>query len=240
MYRRGLYMADRRVVQTRRQQRLLRESFGLHGLVIPMPCAAAVPEEAQLSPGPIGGASAGRSGPHRVLWAGRVSPQKRVEWLFRLADALPDLHFDVVGPVGNEAYAGPLLAEGRALRNVRLHGRVPFSRMGDFYRQAALLCCTSVFEGFPNTYLEAWSYGLPVVATFDPDGLIAEKGLGAVGHDLPALAQGIRELLSSPARWKQCSTACRSYFLANHTVEAVMPRFEQVFLECAAAGTGRS
>ena len=36
-----------------------------------------------------------------------------------------------------------------------------------------MLLSTSDFEGFPNTFLEAWSVGLPIVSTFDPDTVFA-------------------------------------------------------------------
>ena len=104
-------------------------------------------------------------------------------------------------------------------------------KMAGFYRRAACLCCTSDFEGFPNTFLEAWSNRLPVVSMFDPDGLIAENSLGAAANDLPGLIVALRSLLGSPELWKQASSNVRRYYLENHTVEAAMPRFEAVFLD---------
>jgi glycosyltransferase involved in cell wall biosynthesis len=112
---------------------------------------------------------------------------------------------------------------------VTMHGSVARDRMPEFYRQAAFLCSTSEFEGFPNTFLEAWSHGLPVVSTFDPDDLIATVGLGATAGDVQGLIAGIRQLLGSPKRYQQSSANARRYYLENHTVEAVMPQFERVF-----------
>ena len=89
--------------------------------------------------------------------------------------------------------------------NVNLHGTVPHAKIYQFYQQTAVLICTSLVEGFPNIFLEAWSYGLPVVSTFDPDNLITEKGLGKVGKDASELVAGIRELLDSPEKWAKAS-----------------------------------
>lgn len=64
-----------------------------------------------------------------------------------------------------------MLARARSLSNVRLHGRIAErAALAELYRGAALLCCTSSLEGFPNTFLEAWSHGLPVVTTSTPTG----------------------------------------------------------------------
>ena len=101
------------------------------------------------------------------------------------------------------------------------------------YRDASALLCTSAYEGFPNTFLEAWSHGIPVVSTIDPDGLIATRGLGAVADDPKALAASIRELLASPAQWDEASARARNYFRERHTPERALPLFEQALVEAA-------
>jgi glycosyltransferase involved in cell wall biosynthesis len=197
-------------------------------VVLPMPC----PEIG-------GGAAEWRSGAApRVLWIGRIVPVKRPDRLLDLAEACPDLSFDLVGP-GDDGYARRILERAARAGNVTVHGGVPRDRLGPFYRQATSLLCTSDREGFPNTFLEAWSHGLPVVSTVDPDGLIAERRLGGTGHDLPALAGALRALLGSPARWQAASEAARRYYVEHHSVERALPRFEQLFVEVAGrAGTG--
>jgi glycosyltransferase involved in cell wall biosynthesis len=100
--------------------------------------------------------------------------------------------------------------------------------------------CTSDYEGFPNIFLEAWSEGLPIVSTFDPDGLIAERGLGAVADPhVDSLAARLAKLLESAERWRAASAAARRYYLENHTVDRVMARFEQGFLDVVQAPPAR-
>jgi glycosyltransferase involved in cell wall biosynthesis len=71
---------------------------------------------------------------------------------------------------------------------------------------------------------------------FDPDDLIKAHRLGVVGHDVSELAESLRTLLASPTEWATCSRNAREHYLANYTVENVMPRFERVFIEAAARG----
>ncbi len=225
LYRLGLRRADRIIAQTRTQQAMLRTGFGRDSVVIPMPCAG--PRSGEYVP-----VSPPAVGPPRVLWVGRIAPVKRVELLWDVAAAMPDVCFDVVGPLEPETvYTREQCRIAGDLPNVTLHGRIARERMPDLYRQASCLCCTSRFEGFPNTFLEAWSYGIPVVSTFDPDGLIAERGLGVAASDVAGLVRGIRGLLASPERWREAGDNARRYYSENHTVEAVLPRFEQVFRE---------
>ena len=101
--------------------------------------------------------------------------------------------------------------------------------MEQFYRQAAVLACTSEVEGFPNTFIEAWSHGLPVVSTFDPDGVIAGAHLGVVAQDVAGVAAGLTKLLAERAERRRISHRVRQYYLANHAMDAVIPQFERLF-----------
>jgi glycosyltransferase involved in cell wall biosynthesis len=222
-YRYGLRSADQLIVQTKKQQAMLKNGFGLEALVLPMPCpdpAASLPPAA----GP-------RSG--RVLWLARACRQKRPDRLLDLAEACPEIGFDLVGPFYADAYAQGVLRRAQGIGNVTVHGAAGRDRVAVFYQNAACLCNTSDYEGFPNTFLEAWSWGLPVVSMFDPDSLLAGKNLGLAVADIPAMAGAVRSLLASPGRWEEISRNARQYFVENHRVETVLPKFEDVFAAVA-------
>ena len=236
LYRYGLRRADSVIVQTRRQQDMLREGFKRDSVVVPMPCAA--PPDAdwradQVSP----------EDTHRVLWIGRVCKVKRPDRLLDLAQRCPECEFDLVGPTDDTAYAHDVVERAKSVPNLIMHGPISRDRVTPFYENATVMCCTSDVEGFPNTFLEAWSHGLPIVSTFDPDNLIADKGLGIVANDVSELAAGLQQLLDSPEQLQHASQAAREYYLENHTVDAVMAKFEQIFLDVmqpAATGGGGS
>lgn len=227
LYRYGLRHADHVVVQTQTQQRMLGRGFGRSSTVIPMPCEG--PTDAAYDP-----PSAPTDGHARVAWIGRVAPVKRLELLLDVARLVPEVGFDVAGPWNQDSdYGVQLRAAAEAVSNVAVRGRLRRDELDSFYRGRHVLCCTSSFEGFPNTFLEAWSHGLPAVSTVDPDGVIAQGGLGEVGWDAPSIAQGLRRLLLSRERWETASRNARRYFADNHAFEAVMPRFEEVFRAAA-------
>jgi len=207
------------------QQRLLRENFGIDSMVIPN-CAPDYGRRVSR-----GNALASARGRH-LLWVGGFKQAKRLELLLDIAEQLPDLQFDIVGDGNRESeYVQCLLSRAKSMPNVHLHGKVSHAQVHQFYSRAAAVICTSHAEGFPNIFLEAWACGLPIVSTFDPDNLIADKDIGIVARDAKGLASGIRTLLGDPKRWRQVSDAARRYYLENHTIDAVMPRFENVFRE---------
>lgn len=225
LYRYGLRSADGRIVQTERQYRMLREGFGLDSTILPMPCPDAAADRAMPR-------TLAEKGTPRVAWVGRISPQKRLELLLDVAEGLPNVMFDVAGePDRDDHYSRSVLKRASHIPNVVVHGRIPRAKMADFYGRAALLCSTSKHEGFPNTFLEAWSCGVPLVTTFDPDSIVLNNGLGAFGTDAETLLASIQRLLDSPSEWRACSQRAREYYLVHHAAEPAMRRFEQFFSE---------
>ena len=224
----GLRHAHRIIVQTEHQRERLLEGSGLDSECIPMPCPAPANDAWSRPEVPA----------RRVLWAARIASQKRPDRLLDLARECPDLQFELVGPAYEGDYSRKLLDQAKTLPNVTVQGPIPRDRMPSFYQRAGCLCCTSDYEGFPNTFLEAWSHGLPIVTTVDPDGVVGKHRLGLVAHSVPELGAALYRLLNSPQDYLAMSRNAREYFTRNHSAEVVLARFERVFL--AAATEARS
>lgn len=225
LYQYGLRHVDSVIVQTQRQQQMLQEGFKVGSTVIPMPCLGLGDDGPSSGDTPHDGAS-------HVLWVGRISAEKRFEWLLDIAEQCPEITFDVVGAAnGTSEYASTLTKRAAGISNVNMHGRVPHDEVAGFYRRCRVLCCTSAYEGFPNTFLEAWSCGVPVVSTFDPDHVIVERRLGLVAQDREGIVSGLREMIRLPEEWLKASEAARQYYLKYHAPEVSLPRFEHLFLD---------
>src|SRR5205823_3105334 len=135
-------------------------------------------------------------------------------------------------------YVNGIAARAATLPNVTMFGAATRDQIDELFARAACLCCTSDHEGFPNTFLEAWSHGCPVVTTWDPDDIIAKHGLGTVATDAAGLAVALREVCAPASRREEVSATARKYFRENHAIEEVMPRFENVFAAAASSRRG--
>jgi hypothetical protein len=77
------------------------------------------------------------------------------------------------------------------------------------------------FEGFSNTFIEAWLRGVPVVSlTEDPDGLIRNRGLGAASGTL-----------DQPAAWWEISARYRKFAEEKFNSEVNVRRLEKELLK---------
>ena len=218
-FRYGLDRCDALVAQTRTQQRLVAERLGREATLIPnmwIPADGMAPAVTRDDRG--------------VLWVGNIRPRKRPEMALEVAALLPDVHLTMVGgPVpGAEDLDERVRARAAALGNVTVAGHVPHEQVHEFYQRAAILLHTAEVEGFPNVFLEAWGHGLPVVSTFDPDGMIASHDLGRAAQTRDGLATGITELLTERAKHEVCRLNASRYVREYHDPAAVADAAERV------------
>lgn len=226
LYRVGLKLADAVTAQTIKQQQLLKSEMKKDSFLV-RNCGSDLSSGSlcQLS-------STDKFDSLHVLWIGRISEQKRLEWFFNIAQRCPDISFDVVGAANVDSdYSNSLVQRAAKISNVKMHGYVPYSEIGKYYQKCDILCCTSAYEGFPNTFLEAWAMGIPVVSTFDPDGVVAANNLGWISQDVDGIVKTLKMVIQSPEIWKRTSTAARQYFLANYTPEVCLPKFEELLIK---------
>ena len=216
IYQFGLNEAEVIIAQTRRQKMGLLDAARHESTIVPMAVSKPTDRRSQEEV-------------QHVLWVGRIMPTKRLEWLIESAKLFPETVFHVVGaPNANSPHAERLMNQAGEQPNMRVHGRAPAATLSELYSKATVLACTSELEGFPTTFLESWSIGLPVVTTFDPDGVVAANGLGEVAEDLEDFQRKLRHVLEDDSRRHEMSLRTLEYFKANHSSEEVSRRFHEM------------
>jgi len=236
LYGLAMRRADVVTAQTYQQQEMLRREFGIAAPLVP------------------NGIVAPPAGPPRlaadsdVLWVGSLKPLKQPDLVLDLARRLPHRRFLVAGgPGADRAYADRLVAALQAAPNVQYLGFVPPDRIGDLYARTRLFLNTSVgegrlslHEGFPNTYLYAWSRSTPVCSLHvDPDDVVGSRGLGVVAADPAALATAMDRLLADAEAYGAMARACHQHVAAHHTLERTTDAFLAALAGGGVAGVAR-
>ena len=220
LYRWGAARAHRIVVQSERQQAMCRAMFGREAVRIDS-CYGHQ------------GLPARRDGV--VLWVGSVKPLKRPELFLDLVQRLPQLRFRLIGgPAGGSALFEALRARAAGLPNLEMTGFVPHADVERHFDGAALLVNTTVSEGFPNTFLQAWSRGIPTLSFFDAGVRVGGQPVGTVVPDLDAMAQAVQALLADEPRWHAEGARAADYVRRTHAVAGVVDAYERVFDELMA------
>lgn len=198
LYRYGLERASHILVQSASQQETLKRTYGLESQV-----AGMLVEQPPFS----------LTRDLDVLWVGNIREVKRPDRMFDLADALPEVIFHMVGGplVGAERLYTSIEQRAKSTRNLIFYGRVPYRDAIKLFGRARLLVNTSDVEGFPNTYLQAWMVGVPVITRIDPDGVIEREGLGLVVHSDSDFPKIVTRLLANESEWHAMSERCKSY-----------------------------
>lgn len=224
LYRYGIKNATQVIVQTNYQRLELLKNFGIDSKVFPMVCSFSPPYPPILK----------KSLPEfpRILWVGRIVPSKRLELLLLLASEFTNWIFDIAGPFDpNNAYAKDLASKTKEIKNINMHGKISPESMPLLYMNADLLCCTSTIEGFPNTFIESWSHGVPVISTFDPDCIINANKLGISVKTIEEIICAFNLLKSNPKLYETISHNSILYYINNYSISSVMPLYEKLFIE---------
>ncbi len=230
-YVRGLRGADAVVSQTEAQQQGFRAGFARESVVV-----------RNLVEAPATAGDPGANGP--IVWLATYKSAKRPEWFVQLARALPQHHFIMCGvvPIPPETTAAWEAAQraARELPNLEVRGFLDPSQVATLLHGAALFVHTSPAEGFPNTLLEAWSYGIPSLSCVDPDGVVVRLGLGEVVADTAALIAATERWMAAPDQRRAAGARARAHVIAEHGPDAVLDRLLVVLSAAGAAHRART
>jgi glycosyltransferase involved in cell wall biosynthesis len=217
IYRRGLAAVDRIVAQNEFQRETCRTNYGRDALIIPS-CYVPPPR-------------VHRGEGDRVLWVATIHEGKRPELLLELAARLPHRRFTIVGgpAIGGERFFESVRRAAARLPNVELTGFLPLVQAEPWFDRAKVFVNTSVYEGMPNTFLQAWARGVPTVATVD-----VGTPVNRVFRDIDEGARAIESFFQSRVIWESASQRCREYFERTHSSAEVFARYARLFDELVA------
>lgn len=156
----------------------------------------------------------------RMLWTGRMLYRKALPIVFHALKKTKreEITLDLVGEGPMEAKWRILVEELGLAGQVNFRGKVPFSRIFDFYDQADLFVFPSVSDSFASQLLESAARGLPIL-TLDhqgadvliPDGVAWRVAVDSPRKVIEGLAEAMTLLADSPDRLSKMAHAAISY-----------------------------
>lgn len=214
IYEYGLRKADVRAVQTRKQAALLSKHYKVNSVVVNM-----VTENIEVSESTIKSID--------VLWVNNLRNVKRPDRVIHLARRLPELNFIMIGGAsrGSKSLYEDIESEAAQISNLQFLGSKSYAYVNECLSRSKVLLNTSDLEGFPNTFLQAWMRGVPVVTTFDPDNLVHTNKLGAAVDNTEELPDLLRSFLANSHLRTDCSTRVSLFARRYFSPDAVIKKY---------------
>jgi glycosyltransferase involved in cell wall biosynthesis len=163
-----------------------------------------------------------------VLWVGTLKPIKAPELFVDLARSCPGRRFRMVGG-GDAAQVAALRRRAEDLDNLVFTGFVPHADVEAQFDGASVLVNTSPAEGFPNTFLQAWSRGIPTLSFVDPRLGWQGRRAGLALRTLPDMADALDRWTADRAAWAEAGEACRRTYEATFSVDGAVDQYEALF-----------
>jgi len=215
----GVKNADLIIAQTEYQRSILKKSFNRDCVIIP-------------NGHPIPDPPFKKSFPPIVLWIGNIKPLKRLELFLDVVSSLQDTNavFLFVGRFPNKKYQRNLYFRARNIKNVKYLGELSLKKTNALVSKASVLVNTSIREGFPNTFIQAWMRETPVVSlSIDPDNVMEKFKIGFCSKTFNQLVKDVRILVENKEKLRIIGKRARQYAIKNHDIKLIGEKYLNIF-----------
>ena len=213
-------MDDVIIVQNEYQREMLKENYGKDGVLIKKPfplTKRGMPEKTKL---PI------------VLWVGAMAEVKQPELFVKLAEAIPEARFQMIGGhSGNPELYGKIKESSKRISNFEHFGVVPFDEINEYFSRASILVNTSMFEAYPPyAAMQAWMNYTPVVSLGDnSDGVICKYNMGFHSKTFDQLVEDVKTLLKEEKLREEMGVNGRKYVEREHDLTNIVGEYIELF-----------
>jgi glycosyltransferase involved in cell wall biosynthesis len=219
----GIRHADVIVGQSHRQNHLLQKRYGRS-------CDVVIPLGHPLPTNKIK-----KSSKTSVLWISNFKYHQKQPYLFvELAKRFhnkKDVAFIMIGgSIGRENEFSDLLKKIKTVPNLSYLGELSQDEVNIYLSKGHVLVNTSRFEGFPNTYVQAWLREVPVVSlNVDPDGIITREKIGFCSKLFEVFVNDVMTLVENTTLRDEMGKRARLYAETNHTIDKMAEKLISVF-----------
>lgn len=210
----GIRNANCIIAQTNQQNKCLMENYGRNDAIIiqnfhPMPTEKIEKSDKSL----------------KVVWVANFKPMKRPELFVRLANDLSDLQdveFIMVGRRGSDNLYKSLHEQISNIKNIKYLGEKTLDDVNLILAESHLFVNTSIAEGFPNTFIQAWMRKVPVISvSVNADGALDDNAIGICGRTYEGMRDAVKLLIEKKDLREKLGDAAQLYAKKHYSMENV-------------------
>jgi glycosyltransferase involved in cell wall biosynthesis len=206
----GIRNSDYIIAQTKEQRNLLERNYGRWPTAIMR----------NFHPFPV--ESLEKRPPMKIVWIGNFKQTKRPELFERLAkdiSHLDEIEFIMIGRTGSRAQYRELSDRIQRTKNINYLGECSIEEVNGILAEAHIFVSTSVAEGFPNTFIQAWMRKVPVMSIdVNVDGIFDDRRLGLYASSYEELRENVIKLIKDPDLRETMGNYAQDYAFKYHSL----------------------
>lgn len=221
LFEKGLKNADYIISQTQEQKENFKKYYNLDSKIIFNPIPSCLNDvKVVLNEQKI-------SDKRYCLWLSNFRRIKRPEYFLKLAKNIPNLHFIMAGGVTQDkTYFDEIKRQADDIPNVDFLGFIDDKTKKSLFENAFLFINTSEREGFSNTYVESFVYGIPILTLkINPDQVLSTYNIGIECGDISSMVKEINNLSNDVDKYFQMRQNCLEYVNKKHSSKSVINSF---------------
>lgn len=213
----GVKNAHKIIVQTKDQAHFLTQNYQREPYAL-LPNFHPYPEE-----------KTNKSEPIKVIWLANIKPNKRPEIFLQLAKTLSgekNTRFIMIGSMrgSSSSLHKKILNTVETLDNLDYVGEKTQGEVNKILSTSHILVNTSKFEGFSNTFIQAWMREVPVVSlNVNPDQVFDKQShsIGFHTETYEKLVEKVKTLIHDQKMRTSMGQDAKEYALKTHSLNNV-------------------
>lgn len=131
----------------------------------------------------------------KILWIANYKPWKQPELFVKLANECKNMNAEFI-LIGRDDQ--DIMLNFAKNNNVTYHGELSIDAVNKELATAHIFINTSIAEGFPNTFIQAWMREVPVISlNVDPDNILTIHNIGFHSKTYDQLLKNTKELINN-------------------------------------------
>ncbi|MCY1635007.1 glycosyltransferase family 4 protein [Marinifilum sp. D737] len=167
----------------------------------------------------------------KIIWIANFKKIKRPELYVKLVEKfekIPNINFTMIGR-SDEVY-NELIDRAEKISSFKYLGEMSNPEVNKYLLESHILINTSDYEGFSNTFVQAWMRKVVVLSmNSNPDEIISNQQIGFICPTIEELSSKIELLVENKILREDMSNKAYQYAIENHSIEKNLDKVISLF-----------